>query len=58
MLSYHYEKKMMENLKFRLIAGLVIALIAYAISLITNTSPMSPKDTTTIKTLTTTNSNK
>ena len=58
MLPYYYEKKMMVNLKMRLIAGVIIALIAYAISLITNTSPTSPKEDTTTKTLTNTISNK
>lgn len=58
MLPYYYEKKMMVNLKMRLITGVIIALIAYAITLITNTSPTPPKEDTTTKTLTNTISNK
>lgn len=58
MLPYYYEKKMMENLKMRLLIGAIMAIIFYAISLIFNISPTSPKEDTTTKTLTNTISNK
>lgn len=55
---YNYENGLNDRIKYGAIAGTAIALIFYAISLITNTSPTSPKEDTTTKTLTNTISNK
>ena len=55
---YNYENGLNDRIKYGAIAGTAIALIFYAISLITNTSPTSPKVDTTTKTLTNTISNK
>lgn len=55
---YKYENGLNDRIKYGAIAGTAIALIFYAISLITNTSPTSPKEDTTTKTLTNTISNK
>lgn len=55
---YNYENGLNDRIKYGVIVGAAIALIFYAISLIFNISPSSPKTNTTTKTLTTTESNK
>ena len=55
---YNYENGLNDRIKYGAIVGTAIALIFYVISLIINTSPTSPKEDTTTKTLTNTISNK
>ena len=43
---YNYENGLNDRIKYGAIVGTAIALIFYAISLITNTSPTSPKEDT------------